>query len=203
MKKVLLAILHLTYTFVTQAQINNDPEPSKATYGFNIGVNYSNLLSNNTFSHSHEIDNKLGYRLGILMDYAVTDIFSFSPKAELSFNNGKYNSGRTSDNITYDVMPVTLDFSAHVTFDLFRKETRPYLLFGPTFRTPIPQDSDNALDTHSDFALDIGLGLDKPLTNFNVAPELRYSAGLMEINRGEYFNAMFMHNITLVINIKG
>ena len=63
------------------------------------------------------LSNNLGFRLGILADYKIYKSLSISPKAELSFNNGKINFiNIDGSNTEYEIMPISLDFMAHFIF---------------------------------------------------------------------------------------
>ena len=179
---------------------------SQSTLGFNFGLNHSNLSLSNSSMASHKVSNGLGFRLGVLADYPLSESLNWVPKVELSINNSTYEINHSQEGTTiYEVMPTTLEFSSHVNYKFSSNAPKLYLLFGPTLKVPVgTTKTSNTIDTYTDLAIDIGLGWDEnELPYFNFSPEIRYSSGLIKRNKRDYSNALFMHNITLVLNIKG
>ena len=171
MKKVILvAGLFISYlTVFSQSESNANEKRMK--YGLNIGINYSNLLDNEMLPSNASISNDLGFRLGILADYRIFKFLSVSPKAELSFNNSKVNFTQIDGSETeYEIMPVSLNFMTHFIFKKNNEKLIPYFFFGPNVKVPISEKSNNSMTfgTNSDFAIDFGIGVDKPLTDFNI-----------------------------------
>lgn len=205
MKKVIFVtgLLISSLTVFSQSESTVD---KRMKYGFNLGINYSNLLDNEMLSSNASLSNNLGFRLGILADYKISKFLSISPKAEMSFNNGVINFNNIDGSQTeYEIMPISLDFMAHFIFKKNNSKLSPYLFFGPNFKIPISKKTDNttAYSTNSDFAIDFGIGLDKSFTHFNFSPELRYSFGIMNINQHPSLQSLNFHNISLVFNFLG
>ena len=100
--------------------------------------------------------------------------------------------------------PTNLELLGHFKVKLRQGSLSPYVVFGPNLRVPIQGlNRDNLIPTKENVALDIGIGLDVPLFKFRIAPELRYSYGLMNINRSSNMDDMKYHNIALVLNLSG
>ena len=206
MKKVIfvagLFISSLTVFSQSESAVNE----KRMKYGFNLGISYSNLLDNEMLSSNASLSNGLGFRLGILADYKISKFLSISPKAEISFNNSKVNFTNNDGSQTgYEIMPISLDFMAHFIFKKNNEKLSPYFFFGPNVKIPISKKNDNSTtySTNSDFAIDFGIGINKPFAHFNFSPELRYSFGLLNINQHPSIQSLNFHNISLVFNFLG
>ena len=88
-------------------------------------MNCSNLLGEplEIYPNSNvSFSNDLGFRLGVLADYAVSKNFSISPKAELSLNNSTINLTQDDGSVSeFDVMPISLEFMTHF---IIKKKTK-------------------------------------------------------------------------------
>lgn len=213
--KIFLAFFLLSLiTFAKNSKNNSDPvsksfcqmqdSMSKIKWGFNLGFNYSILQIKNV-DPVVQSSNSVGFRIGILMDWKLTNHLSFFPKSELSFNDSKVilleNQG---DKEIYQVYPVILEVASHLTYKLYNNKTAPYILFGPTYKVPLTSDKNVQYVTRrSDIALDFGIGIDKELSYFNIAPELRYSLGLLNLSGINTVGQLHFHTVTLVLNFKG
>jgi hypothetical protein len=176
----------------------------KINWGFNLGLNYANMqVRDVAIGTQHK--NAYGFRMGILMDMKLTKHLSFVPKSELSFSDAKIIENASSDNReVYQVYPHVLDFSSHFTYRFKDSETSHYFLFGPTFRLPVKSDEDVQYATlKSDIAIDFGIGLDKKLPYFKVAPEIRYSFGLTNLSGFNTIGKLNFHTMSLVMNLRG
>jgi len=200
---MILAIISCT-TQIT-AQFKELPANKKIMLGFNIGLNYSNLLVPNNNSYS-KVNNGSGFRLGLVMSEEVNKKMSISPKAELSFNNcSVVYSNSTNTESSYRVYPADLDLMIHFTYKLKQGKYEPYILAGPNAKIPMIDYKaiTQIYGNNPDFAIDLGFGFEKKLSYFNLTPELRYSIGLLNVNKDPSLGHMYFHNIALVFNFKG
>jgi hypothetical protein len=206
MKKVVLLIGLIYYYANVFSQTESTFKEKKMKYGFNVGVNYPNVLDRGGLPDNASKSNNVGFQLGVLAEYKVFKLFSISPKAELSFNNGKINFINVDGTQSrYRVMPISLDFMAHFIFKDQKEKLSPYFYFGPNIKIPISKKSDNSAvySTKPDFAIDFGIGIDKAFAHFNFSPELRYSIGLLNINRNPSIQSLYFHKISLIFNLMG
>ena len=205
MKKVLFIVCLLIPTFATLAQ-ENRADGKRMRYGFNLGVNYSNVLDNDELPDNATLVNGIGFRMGLLADIRVFDFLSVSPKSELSFNNSKVKfTNPDGSSSSYDVMPISLDLMTHFTFKKHNSNLKPYFFFGPDVKIPVskkPEDTTRYY-TNPDVAIDLGIGAEKPLTRFSFLPELRYSFGLLNVNQHPQLKSLNVHTISLVLNFLG
>lgn len=187
---------------VSSSYAQEDTRKEKfATFGFDFGVNRSNLSFGSDQNGAGTITNGLGYRLGIISNFRLSQKFSLAPKAELSFN-----ASRLSQNaIDYKVNPVNLEGMLHIKYKLFKSRFTPYILFGPNFRVPLNNStaSSDFIPTKNDIAIDAGLGFDIPLRNIKLSPELRYSFGLINISNSSNVSDINYHNLSIVVGISG
>ena len=206
MKKVIFVIgLFVSFSSLF-SQSENTFNEKQIKYGFNLGINHSNLLDNEMLSSNASLSNNLGFRLGILSDYKISKFLSISPKAEMSFNNSEVNFNNLDGSQTeYEIMPISFDLMAHFIFKKNNEKLSPYFFFGPNVKIPVSKKNDNttAYSTNSDFAIDFGIGIDKPFTYFNFSPELRYSFGLLNVNQHPSIQSLKFHNISFVFNFLG
>lgn len=202
MKKVGFVISLIACSMHLYAQTENTPGEKRMKYGFNLGINYSNIIPRSAFPSTISKSTNPGFQLGILADYKLSRLFSISPKTELSFNNSKLNLINTDGSqTTYKVMPLSLDFMAHFIFKDYKKKMNPYFLFGPNVKLPISKKA--AYATNTDFAIDFGIGLDKAFKSFHFSPEIRYSIGLLNVYLHPAIEPIHFHKISLVFNFLG
>ena len=76
----------------------------------------------------------------------------------------------------------------------------PYFFTGPCFKIPLYKKTNLSSDfkTNPDFAIDFGIGLENKFKNFIFAPELRYSFGLLNINKNPNLQTLNFNNISLI-----
>ncbi|KAB1065981.1 outer membrane beta-barrel protein [Salibacter halophilus] len=206
MEKVVLAIALLFCSSTIFSQSSDSIDEKRLKYGFNLGLNYSNLLDDDKLPENASVTNNFGFRLGVLADYSVSELFHISPKAELSFNNSKVELDRADGSqLDYEVMPVSLEFMTHFLFKDNKEKLSPYFYVGPNVKLPLllKEPGKTEFPTRYDFAIDFGVGVDKPLKHFNFAPELRYSFGLHNVNGHPELQTLYFHNISLVFSFLG
>jgi hypothetical protein len=174
-------------------------------YGYNLGINYSNLLSKESLPNNAKIYNGLGFREGITGYYSIRKRIIFSPKMEASFNRSwveLFNADNSKS--TYKVLKFSLDLMTHFIFKINHEKSSPYILLGPMYRQPISfrfKQSDS-FKTKPDLAIDFGIGYEKINEYFVFAPELRYSYGLLNVNRNPMLQSLNFNTLTLVLNFK-
>ena len=205
MNKLAFVCLFCGFSFLGFSQTEPSLKEKKSTYGFNIGLNYSNLIAPDGLPNSGSISNKVGFRLGILADYKLNRFMSFSPKAEVSFYNSSVTFPETSPLETYEVMPIDVEFMTHFVFKKNDTKAHPYFLVGPNLRMPVAKSRENSTDfgTGWDVAFDLGIGFDKAFSHFIFSPELRYSYGLLNVNKNPALQTLQLHNVALVFNFRG
>jgi len=202
MKKVTFVIGLVVCSLTAFSKSESIDTEKRLKYGFNLGVNYSSLIDNDMPPKNASLSNNLGFRLGLVADYKISKMLSISPKAEMSLNNCEINFTNTDGSLTkYEVMPISLDFMTHFIFKKNNTKLSPYFFFGPNIKIPFSKNTDNS--TNTDFAIDFGIGLDKAFTYFNFSPELRYSFGLLNVNKNPALETLNFHNISLVFNFVG
>ena len=102
-------------------------------------------------------------------------------------------------------MPISLEFAPHLVFTKKNDNLNPYVFIGPSIKLPVEERLPNTSlsPTGKDFAVDFGIGLNKALPCFNFAPELRYSFGLININKHPAIQTLNFHSISLIFNFIG
>jgi hypothetical protein len=209
MKKKVMVLAILLFGEPVVAQVKETLELKTLLIGFNIGGNYTNVLTPG--DHTSRTYNSAGFRLGLVMSEDVNDQLSLSPKAELSFNDSHIDySSQGKPLTTYEVYPVDVDMMLHINYKLKRKKFGAYILAGPNVRIPIKNKESgmyrvnpNTYGNNPDVAIDIGFGFEKLQKYFCFAPELRYSIGLLNVNQDPALDHVYFHNVTLVFNFKG
>jgi hypothetical protein len=206
MKNQLFVLSFLLVSFSSFAQSENVLKDKKWRWGFSFGSNYSQLTTDGDIPETIRVKNDMGFRMGITSDYRVSEYFSISPKADLSFNSGRYQFSSNNESTTdYAILPTALEFMTHFTFYLPGEKRSPYLYFGPNYRLGL-EDRNIASTTYSKkshLALDFGLGFERILKNFIIAPELRYSLALQDANTESSLPSTKFHNISLILHFKG
>ena len=205
MKNVILSVVMSIIPIVGFSQSETKDIDSKLKFGFNIGVNHSNVQTQESIPNNSEIYNGYGFNVGLILDYKLNNNLLFSPKTELSFNKSgiesTYNDNSTTE---YKVFPASLDIMTHMVYRIGNGKTKPYILTGPKFSIPIFFNSKSSLDfkNKSDFSIDFGIGLENKLKYFFFAPEVRYSLGLRNINENPMFQTLNYHKLSFLFNFK-
>ncbi|WP_107038721.1 outer membrane beta-barrel protein [Brumimicrobium mesophilum] len=205
MKNTALITLLLFSTTFLFSQSDNSITDRKLNFGFNIGTNYSMLQPETVHPSNYEVSNGFGLNMGILMDYAISKNFIFSPKAELAFNNSYIEIiNGDGSRYEYDLLPITLNFMTHFKYKISRKKAEPYLFIGPNLNIPLQNkpELNTAYQSGYNFAIDIGLGLENTFSYFIFAPELKYSYGLISVNQNPSLKSVYFHSIGLCLNFK-
>ena len=205
MKKVVLSVVVLLLSIQVFSQSIKKAEEPKLRFGMAVGPNYSYLYSKDPIPANANIENGLGLKLGVLMEYAISKYFAISPKAELSYNNSKLEFVNPDHSkISYTVNPVSIDFITHIIYKTNTGKHSPYLLIGPDYKIPLVKKSTsfNDFNTKPDMALDFGVGLGHNFKSFIFAPELRYSLGLGNISDDTALANLSLNTISLVFNFK-
>jgi hypothetical protein len=175
--RFLFSVLALTITLGTFAQ-EEMIKPKVLGFGFDFGINRSNLSFGSEPLNGQTLTNDLGYRLGLVSELRMGRKFALLPKAELSFNAGRLES----NNESFKVSPVNLELIGHLKYNFLRTPFSPYIIAGANWRLPIVNgSSDDRIPTENNVALDAGIGLTVPIAGIRVSPELRYSFGLNDI----------------------
>ncbi|OFX59365.1 MAG: hypothetical protein A2046_01325 [Bacteroidetes bacterium GWA2_30_7] len=205
MKKVVFIASMLFVSVIVYSQTENINSDLKIRFGFNLGINYSNLLAKETLPENVIISNGFGFRLGLLMDYKISKHFILSPKIEISFNKSNVDFVNNINlKKSYKIFPSSLDFMAHLYYITGKGKVKPYFLIGPDFKLPIERsiNSSSIYKTNSDLAIDFGIGFEKQALYYIFAPELRYSFGLLNVNQNPDLKTLYFHNITLILIFK-
>ena len=206
MKKVVFASLFLIISIFSYAQTDETSSEKKVKLGFNIGANYSNLTTKNFLPLNVDFTGGMAIRLGIISEIKVNKTFSISPKAELTFNKNQVTIMNGDGSITaFKEMPTSMDFMTHFMLIDRNKKLSPYFFVGPNLKIPVEYNPVASIlpSTKTNFALDFGIGFDRAFSFFHIAPELRYSFGLINLSRSSSIPNMQHHNISLVINFLG
>lgn len=202
MKNVVLLTSMLCLSFIGFAQSESSKPDRKISFGFNLGTNYSNLYAKETLPDYASISNGVGASLGVFMDYSISKHLLFSPKIELAYNNCSVESDDETED--YNIFPISLDIMAHMKYKIGDGKLTPYILAGPNLKLPLFNKPKNSSDfeTDPDFAIDFGIGFEKLNQYFILAPELRYSIGLLNVNQNPFLQSLNFNKISLILNFK-
>lgn len=195
MKKMIVITAALLLTGMVSAQ---DAEKKRFTKGFNVGVNHANVLLQDA-TNGTSVQNGTGFRMGLISSFAFSERISFDPKAELSFNTSTFWDGTEE----FAINPVDVELLGHLKVKTKKRGFSPYFIAGPNLKIPVARNS-GTLPTRQDVALDLGVGWDVPLgKKVRIAPELRYSIGLVNITESNSVHDLKFHNVSLLLNFSG
>jgi hypothetical protein len=205
MEKLILVVMLILCSFVGNSKSNQEQVDKKLVYGFSLGANYMQLKPFDAMPDNAEINTGFGFKTGILIDYAFAKHFAFSPKVELSFNSTNVDQTYSGNlHKEYQVLPIGLELMPHFVYKIGSGKSIPYVLFGPNLKIPLNKvdDPSDGYSTKVDCALDFGFGLDNKLMFFNIAPEIRYSLGLFNVNGNPTLPPFKSNSISLVLIFK-
>ncbi len=188
------------YSSFCYSQINDN----KMKFGMHIGGIYPFMFSEKALPEKAEIVNTFGFVVGVNVDYPIASSFLVSPKVNLSVCESKVTFSDTK-NTDYKLMQFSFNFMADFVLKKWNSTLQPYLLIGPKYIIPI-DGKNNDIDEYpskSSYSLDFGIGFHKHLKKFSIAPEIRYSYGISDINSHPLLSALKYHSLSLVLNFKG
>lgn len=163
MKKVVLSVVLSIYSIIVFSQTECINAERKIQFGYDLGVNYSMLQTKEPLPQGTSILNGVGFKLGLFIDYSLSESFIFSPKTELTFYNSQLRSLTNDNSINTDkVYPKTAEIMTHLKYKVKKGKNNPYLLAGPNFKVShnLNSNSSTEFTNRSDFAVDFGLGLE-------------------------------------------
>ena len=106
-----------------------------------------------------------------------------------------------SAHLDYHLIPMVFYFMTHLKFKKSSDDLSPYCIIGPNVRVPVLRESVKLpYTTSSDVALSIGLGIEKRFMYFTFSPEVRYTAGFMNISNHPLVPNAQYNNVSLALN---
>jgi hypothetical protein len=206
MKKVVALLFTIAIGSSCFSQVISSQE-NEILFGFSLGTNYSNIIiPESPIPNGGKLKNGAGFQLGILMEAPLSERVSIVPRAELNFRGGQINFDNDPDGLqTIHVMSTTIDAIVHFNFKVTRNKLSPYIVLGPNFSYELTPDNSTSTQFTSipNLSIDMGLGFNKALEYFGIAPEFRYSFGLFNVNGNPLMSTIYAHSITLALNFKG
>ena len=205
MKKRLLCCYFLCTTFLLIGQIK---EKKNFEFGLVFGFKYNNLktelsdwnaLGIANSINSLETENRLGFDLGLLYKFNLTDHFAIVPQTILSFQNSTFKYDLTNEISHQEIItPVAVNIPLHFVFTRpLNKKINPSVLLGIRYIVDITDYDISDFDLNTPFdefklrlqkqstALDLGIGAEIKTKKFNLKPELLYSLGLEDFKGTE------------------
>lgn len=174
--------------------------------GLTIGINYARVATDNADPNDiMEIAavSGLGYRLGLLGGLQLSRHLAVELKPSLAFNDSKLGITRTNLNKETYGQTIMLEGAGHAVYKFYVGRTIPYALAGVSYRQPLNDAASPITQmVRSTLAADIGLGLEKRFRHFSIAPEIRYSHGLSNLQQIKGINSVKMHSIIFTVNLK-
>lgn len=172
----------------------------KMNFGFTFGVNKSQIEPKGTIPDILEFNNGFGFRIGLLADYNLNSHVKLRPYSALSFNEFTVTDSNTESSV--DIEQIQLEFGAVAVYKLTSSKLNPYFFAGPAYKHNIGPEFGAAQlrEYDSFFAVDFGLGVDKPLNHFRILPEIHYSYALQDVNVFYDYPNVCFHTLSLLIH---
>ena len=208
MKKIKILLVLLT---ITQLAFAQDPvSPKLPSMGILLGVDYSNLAAEirepgNTYLYREiESERGVGFSLGVFYRLRLNKNFTILPQAILAFQNANVDFSLPNQTIQkVEIQPLTIEFPVHFVYTTnFSKGINPSIAIGARYIYDITERADDLQQdlNRSDFALDIGGGLEFDFKMFKMKPELLYSFGTTNLRNNN--NDLLNYEIGKIIRDK-
>ncbi len=170
--------------------------------GFSIGCNKNLLLTKSATTEPLNVFHGYGFRLGIFSEHELTRNIWISPRLETSFNNSDIKS--SNGEMSYEVMRLHTDLMVHLSVKKQTNKLTQVMYVGPAFRYPLISNIERRFTpgNYSDLAIDLGYSLETKTNYCIFDPEIRYSVGLLNINKNPALKHVYMHTLSLLLNIK-
>jgi len=104
--RVLLFLGLLTSTCLCNAQ---STEQSKWSWGLQLGLNKSGISEQGGDANGIVVFNDLGWEVGGVLQARLSDHWRFSQLAGLTFNNGRLQYSAGDNQVSYKVLPKSID----------------------------------------------------------------------------------------------
>lgn len=203
MRKIGISIVFSILTTIITAQSSPEVLENKFRFGSYLGMNYSFLQTNELLNSNSKIYNGIGYKFGFSADYFIAKNVIISPKTEIAFNKIGAITRNSENTITNEILPVTLNLISHFVYRFNSKPFSPYVLVGPNLNLPIKQPKlQTDYKTIANFALDFGIGFERKIGQFTLAPEIRYSFGMNDVIKLLHNKTTQFHSVSIVFNFK-
>ncbi|MDB4534081.1 hypothetical protein N9242_04345 [Vicingaceae bacterium] len=201
MKKVAVTLMLSGLTLLGFSQSEAIQKDRKSQFGFSIGGFQTLIGPKDTKDDNIEIKNSSGFRLGILMNHKLGKKLSISPKAELGFSSSSINYIQEPGiSVSKPLYNTHLEFMSHFVWSSIDLKPNLYVLAGPSIRIPLIKEDEVSITNNYDAGIDVGIGLNKAFTHFNVMPELRLSAGFMNVFENSTLPKTRYSSISLILN---
>jgi len=190
------------------------------TFGVKAGMNLSNFSGNG----ADGMDAKVGFNVGLTLDYALTQDVYLMTGLEFSMKGGKDKgsisyggvsfTGEEKDNPMYLQIPIHVGYKFNVTeYTKLVLHVGPYLAYGVGGKSKIKgvatvEGETGSIDTDYDFFSDatakrfdmgLGLGVGAEFGKFGIG--LGYDLGLLNISQNKNFKVRNM-NAYLTVGYK-
>jgi hypothetical protein len=169
-----LSVLFITGTALAQ----------HANIGIKGGVNVYTIKNDNNTS----FDPKVNFHIGLLGHFHISDQFALQPEIVYSAQGAQYQAAGQDVKLNLSYINVPLLFQ-YMFDNGFRLQAGPQIGFLASAKTEI---NDNSTNRKDDFeSIDVGLGIGasyvNPSSNFGL--DIRYNAGLSNINKNGSVNS--------------
>ncbi len=213
MKKIVILVLScLCLNTLIVAQDTDTVLDKNWKLGIHFDFNYSNILykvgTQPLGYDGFRLLNKAGFALGINAEYKVTNSFFLVPKMEIGFNGGNIQWTTPNEAVTeYELIPLSINFMFYAHYKRQLEKLNPYFFAGTGFRMSLDREEEDLLREQyshkSDVSIDFGLGFDRLFSSkFVFAPELKYSAGVLNLNDTDVNGIFRRHSIAIIFNFK-
>lgn len=193
MKLLILTALSILF-------IGNEVIAQHTNIGIKGGLNAFTIKSDD----NSNVNTKLGYHLGLIGHIHISDQFALQPELVYSVQGASYTVAGEDVNLNLNYLNVPLMFQ-YMFDNGFRLQAGPQLGFLMSAKAEVDNNDTDVKDSFE--KMDVGLGLGasyvNPTSNFGV--DLRYNAGLTNINENsneEAFNRGFQLGIFYLFNHK-
>lgn len=158
--------------------IGNEVTAQHTNIGIKGGLNAYTIKTDN----SSNAETKLGYHIGLIGHIHISDQFALQPELVYSVQGAQYTVAGEEVNLNLNYLNVPLLFQ-YMFDNGFRLQAGPQLGFLASAKSEV---NNNDTDVKDNFEkIDVGLGLGasyvNPISNFGV--DVRYNAGLTNINK--------------------
>ena len=145
-------------------------------FGIKGGLNLTNIHNQNGV----ELDNSIGYHLGLLAHIHLAKQFAMQPEVVFSLQGAKYSSGNDKASINLNYVNVPLSFQ-YMFDNGFRLQAGPQVGFLISAKTKIGSTSSDSKDSFKgiDVGATMGMSYVHPPSGFGF--DARYNLGLSNI----------------------
>ena len=170
----------LLFTALSILFIGNEVNAQHTNIGIKGGLNAFTIKTDD----DGNLDTKIGYHIGLIGHIHISDQFALQPELVYSVQGTQYTEVGEEFNLNLNYINVPLMFQ-YMFDNGFRLQAGPQLGFLASAKVEVNDNDTDVKDSFESVDLGLGIGASYVNPNSNFGFDVRYNAGLTNINKSD------------------